>query len=77
MQDPAPAENKPATKPAPKPRASSTKWDNMDLGAFYSGGLNIPKGFQEGPYRATALSMERLNLFRPMCEHEDDTWYSR
>ena len=37
------ADKKPAaTKPAPKPRASGTKWDNMDVGAFFSGGLNVP-----------------------------------
>jgi len=34
--------NKVEAKPAPKPKPAGTLWDLMDLGPFYSGGLQVP-----------------------------------
>ena len=47
-------------KPAPKPRPTGTQWDAMDLGAFYSGGLQVP-GEKNDVFRP-ALKGLNLNL---------------
>ncbi len=47
-------------KPAPKPKASSTQWDLMDLGPSFAGGLQVPG--DKGEVFRPALKGLSLNL---------------
>jgi hypothetical protein len=62
-------------KPAPKPKPAGTQWDLMDLGPFYSGGLQVPgekgdifrpalKGItiRLGPDATVCFDTERLRM---------------
>jgi hypothetical protein len=49
--DAKPDAKKADAKPAPKPKPTGTQWDLMNLGSFYSGGLQVPG--------------ERNEVFRP------------
>ena len=47
-------------KSAPKPKPGGTQWDAMDLGPFYSGGLQVPG--EKGDVLRPALKGINLNL---------------
>ena len=47
-------------KPAPKPKPAGTQWDAMDLGAFYSGGLQVTG--EKGDVFRPALKGLNINL---------------